>query len=353
MKKQIKKRTLVTLIVILSLVYLIIAVRPLTTELHMTPLWTSNIQITEKVSVSENIIPYKLGQNMGYFDESGKIYSRVTFPFNCTISKDYYSTYSPDNTVTTVYRPDGKELTKIERPGFPHFVDEKLYILLPGGTSFAQYSTEGKELWSFENYCPVTAFYSNKSGTAAGYADGTIYCFDTEGNITQVFEPSGSEYNIILGLGLSDNGQMIASLSGHNKQRITVAQKSDNHSKIIFHNFLDSETNKQQLVKFNREQTKVYFSCKSGIGVVDLDKKKNTFVEIEGNVTQIEFSDFENLVFVLSKNGNQFTVTVIENPDKKAAQFSFEAKYAFIQVKDENLFIGQDNKISALKISRK
>lgn len=353
-KKKSKKKILI-LCAVFCLLYIILAMRPLTTELHFSPQWTQNIFRTEELSLEEqeNLIPYKLGQVIGYFTPEGKIFSTISYPAKASISQNYYCTYGFSNNQTDFFSPQGTLVANLQESGFPFFDQDKIFVFLPGGNSFAYFNSQGKKMWTYENYAPITAFSSSSNGIVAGYSDGKIVSLKYDGTVDQDFFPGGSELSVILGCDISEDGTKIAMISGHNKQRFSVAQNENAHSKIIFHEFVPNETNQQSLVKFNDENNLVYYGYKNGLGIVNLKKLKSKHISLPGNVVQIEKSSLEGMIFVLSRNKNTYTVTAIESPQNKAAEFSFEANCAFIQVRDNKLFVGRDDKISLMNIYRK
>lgn len=353
MKMKDKTRILIPVAVLFSLFYILFAFRPLTTELHLSPNWTIDIaQIKDKTDKDE-LIPFRLGQNIGYFTDDGRVVSSITFPFKASISDSWYALYGADNISTPFFHADGTAAGTLNQYGFPFFDDDRIYIFLPGGASFAQYDSYGNRLWQYEHYSPITSFDSSKGGTVVGYADGTITSFTKEGRISQEFAPGGSDYPVILGTGISHSGSMIACVSGHNKQRFVLAKKDDEHTKIIFHQYLDKEQAKQVFVKFSKNDNLVFFDDNGSLGVVDVKKLKLQCIPLEGSIIQIEESDIDSIVFVLSRYGRTYTVTAIEPQNHPAGSFSFNAGSAFIQVRGNKLYVGKDNKISSLTISRK
>ncbi len=387
--KKKSKKNLFIAIGIFCFLYIVLALRPLSTELHFSPQWTQSIFKAEKegspvnfyaeneisaaskneINVEENqsenqsenqtdrekdiFIPFKLGQNLGYFSPDGKIYSRIAYPFKAAVSENFYCTYGSSNSKTPFFSPDGKFLGNIEEFGFPFFDKDKIFVFLPGGNSFALCGSDGKKIWTYESYAPITAFASSENGIAAGFSDGRIVSLSMDGKIDQNFAPGGSESEVILGCAISNDGKKLATVSGHKRQRFSVAENSKGHSRIIFHEFVPNETKHQVLVKFNEDQNLVYYGYKNGIGIVDLKKLKSRHIEIPGNIVQIEKSSVENMLFVLSRENSTYTVSAIESPYNKAAQFSFEASCAFIQTRGNELFVGRNDKISLMSISRK
>lgn len=348
---------------LLCILYTIFAVKPLSTELHMSPQWTSPISnaipeaknpdetISENNISSEKLIPYKLKQNIGYFTSSGKISSAITFPYKSTISSDYYTFYTTNCNSFTIYDNKSNEVCTIKASGYPFIQEDRIYLMLPGGTSFAKYDIEGNKIFQYESYAPITAFSSSKNGTVAGFADGHIVAFNNEGKIVQNFIPGGSENNIILGADISEDGLTIACITGQNRQRFIISRQEGERSKIIFHDYLEKELQHQTLVKFHGDC--VFYGYNGGIGSVHLEKLKNAHIPIKGSITQIEFIDDLNLGFILSKEKNSYTVSVLESFDNVNSSFSYNAASSFIQTENSNLFIGKDDRISCIKISRR
>ncbi len=356
MRKNKKTVKIAVAVIIFCLLYIILAFRRMSTELHLSPEWSVDISNQDSVSQSEETIPYRLGQNIGYFTEDGRIASRIPYPFKATISESYYASYGTDNTSTEFYRADGTPAGTISEQGFPFFDGSRLYVFLPGGNAFASYTTTGnaEQLWKYESYAPITAFATSSGGVVAGLADGTIVSFDHGGRQIHRFAPGGSSIPVILGADISEDGKTVACVSGQNQQRFVVAQKTDDgHSKIIFHEYLDRDFNSQVLVKFGGDGKTVYYNYNGGLGIANLETLSSRHVPLEGQIVQIEEATDSWLVVVLSRKGKTYTVTVIEPENHPVAEFSFDADCAFIQTRGDRLFLGRDSKISCMTLSRK
>ena len=333
--------------------YIILAAKPLSKEYHFTPQWRKNITSPSLKAVGEQTqqIYFKLGQTIGYFTEDGEISAFKTFPSKASISSDYYAIYNTEDTKIQFFNNKNVEQGTFEVPGFPYFEDDRIFIFLPGGSSFAKCNPSGKVLWTNENTVPLTAFSSKPDYTAAGYADGTIKVFDNSTGIESVaFAPGGSDYKVILGLDISSDGSYIASVSGHNKQRFVLAKNEGNQPKIIDHTFLDSDMIRQTVVKFCDNDKRILYNYDDYLGIYNLEKGKNISIKIDKTVVAIEETD--SLIFVLGKKGSEYTVYIIEKTDTIQGSFSFTAETAFIKTCNNNLYVGQDTSISKVKISK-
>lgn len=346
---------------IFTIAYIIFAAKPLAEEYQFTPEWILNLSspVDENIFEHTNRIYFKLGQNIGYFTENGKIAHIKPFPSKASISDDFYTLYNSNAKNLEFFDEFGNSKGKIDAFGYPMFDEERIYVFLPGGSSFAKCNSDGSVAWIFEGTIPITAFDSNKNYTAAGFADGTIRVFENKSGSSYIeFSPGGSDLPVILGVSISDDGKYVASVSGHGQQRFVLAQKEEGQPKIIFHDFLKTDTTMQTLVSFSKDCKKVYYNYQNNVGIYDIKKQESTTIPVNGRIISVE--EGEDLVFMLSrKSGSQknsrnfsYTVFIIEKSDTLEGSFSFDAGTAFIRCEGQRLFVGKDNTISSLLITK-
>lgn len=333
-----------------SIVYVILAVEPLAKEHQFLAQWKLdvNAQTPKADAAGEKPLDFKLGQTMGYFTESGKLLSLETFPFKAAISQRYYAPYNTYGSSIDFFAPDGKKAGTITESGFPLFDTERIFVFLAGGASFVECDSDGKRKWEYNGTVPITAFDSSASGCVAGFADGTVRQFSSDGTVIQKFAPGGSDFQVILGAALSSDGSMIALVSGQNRQRFVLMKKYDAQTKIVFHEYIAQSSPRQRLVEFSKDGSVVWYNYKDTLGIVDTKGGKSSHLPIRGQAISLEESG--DLVFVLTKDESLYTVYVIEKFDTMNGSFSFKAQSAFIRTDGENLFVGKDSSVSRIKI---
>ena len=352
---KIKKNTKIFLIltILFVIIYIILASTPLNKEYQFVTSWTKDISHPEISTVNKDaeMSFYRLGQSAGYFTTEGEIINSLTFPYKITISDKFYATYDSDTSDIPFYNIYGEKQGSINTSGFPFFQEDRVYVFLPGGSSVSMFNSKGNFLWTHENVMPITAFGSSKNLTAIGYANGLISIIDNITGITlSDFKPDGSEIPVIIALNISPDGKYCACISGHNKQRFLLTEITENNQKTIFHKYLDSDSTKQEFIKFTNDNSKVIYVCEKNIGLYDLKNKKDTVYPIKDDILSMKETD--NLIFLLGKTDNKYTVYIIEKTNAKIGQFSFEASSAFIQTIDNALFVGKDNKLSKIEIKK-
>lgn len=358
-----KKKTLFFVLfgIIFTLLYILVGVRSLSKEYNFLPEWKINISsggttndfVPKKTNYDEskNNFYFKLGQNLGYFTEDGEITLYKSFPSKASISDYFYAFYNTDGNNIDFFDNQGKLISTLKEKGYPFFDEDRIYVFLPGGSSFVRCDETGKRSWIYEGIIPITAFSSNSSYTAVGFADGNIKLFNNiDGSIEISYEPGGSDYSVIYGIDISSDGKYIASVSGRDKQRFVIAKREKNQPKIIFHDFLDSDITRRTVVHFSQNNDKVLYNYGETLGIYDFNENKRTCIKLKNPLLSIEETD--NLFFLLGKNDSNYTVYSIEKTNSLQGSFSFEASSAFIKTYNNSLYVGKNNTISRLKVTK-
>ena len=337
-----------------SIAYLLLSAKPLSKEFQFSPVWKISISyptITDPKSVNDKLLYYHLGQTIGYFTTAGDVTLFKTFPARTAISDHYYAVYDSDSQNIPFYNFKNEKCGEIKAIGYPFFIDDLIYIFLPGGSSFSKCQNNGELNWTYEGTLPISAFSANENYTAVGFADGNIKLIDNQtGHIELDYEPGGSDYPVILGLALSPDSQYIASISGQDKQRFVLTHKEGNQQKIIYHNYIDDNSPYRTIVYFTKDSRRIFYNFKNTLGIYDLKTNKNITLPLKDKIISIR--EDENFVYILTKNKKHYTVTIIENTNTIEGSFSFDADTAFIQAYNNNLFVGKDSSISRIEISR-
>lgn len=339
--------------VLFIVLYIFLAAKPLSKEYQFNPTWkisTSNPTVSNTFN-SKEYLNFHLGQSIGYFSSDGSISFYQTFPSKVSISNNYFSIYDSDSKNIDFFYNNGDKAGTFTSEGYPYFIDDLIYIFLPGGASFSKCNLDGSVKWTYEGTLPITAFSAKEKYTAVGFADGTIKIFNNvDGNTEINFEPGGSDYPIILGMDISEDGQYVGSISGHNKQRFVLSRREGNQQKIIYHTFLDEDLPYRTLVNFTKDSNRIIYCYKNAVGIYNIQKNKNTILPIKEKIISIKENN--NFVYLLSQKKNNYTVYIVDKTSTLQGSFSFEAENAFIQTDDDNLYVGKDSFISCLSINK-
>ncbi|MGL4981936.1 MAG: hypothetical protein ACRC4W_03605 [Treponemataceae bacterium] len=346
--------------IIFCIFYTFLAIKSLNTELYFNPLWTITLDqqdiLEEELLEStfqDEVFPFKLKNHLGYFSHDGFLLLSKSFSDRATITADFWATYANNNSEITVFDRFNEAQATISAEGFPFFQEDRYYVFHPGGNSVSEYSAEGDQIWTSESFSPIVAFNSSQMGAVIGFADGKLVYLNPEGEETASFYPGGSKYEIILGAAIAPNSNLIAIVSGINKQRFILYQLAENQIKVLYHHYLSKDIRAQTFMKFNAEGTIVYFNDSEGLGVLDCKSLKATHIPMDGKILAIEEVKNTEFVCVLAKNSQGYKVSALEKNGNLLGSFSFPATHAFISSGKNQLFLGRDDKISSIAFSRR
>lgn len=341
---------------LIVIIYTFVAFRLTKPEIQFLSKWTFSLDEKTLPSTESELISFKLGNTLGYFSSAGNLsYKYVLEPQKSgkfpkvSVSPNFWTTTNEDSSFT-VKNPDGSNLVKISAVGNPFITEDRLFLFTPGGASFVRYDLSGKELYRSEGYVPIISFASSIAGTVVGYADGEVRCLSDSGEQLFSLYPGGSSYPVILGTDISASGEYVACVSGIDSQRFVLIRRNGNQQKIVFHEYLDGNIKENVNVYFTEDSNFVYYNFENSLGIVDCKKLVSKHISIEGKVLKIAEIPSVDAVFVLSKLGNDCTVTIIEGSSNVLGTYEYQAESTFISAKDDKLFIGADDKISCIQV---
>ncbi len=344
--------------IVFLLVYLFLAAVPLGPDFYFEPSWVRQITVADTAEVEtprdeafpENAIPFHLGNTFGYFTPDGTIVLSRTSTERIIVSRHGWATYPHDAQQTTISFTDNAADVLIHEPGYVHLDKDRIYLFHPGGNRVSSLSEKAETLWTREHTAPITAFNSSPAGTVIGYADGNLTAVSPTGEILFTFWPGGSDHQIILGTAISGDGEFIACISGIDRQRFIVAQRMSNQYRILYHTYLEGNLRRQLYCNFDDRGKHVFFETASGLGIFDSNTLESRILQIPGTIVSTGEIPGNSVFTVLSKNGNEFTLSAIEKPDHIVGSAIFPGTDAFLVQQGTTLFLGIDSRITRIDI---
>lgn len=359
-----KKNIVAILLIVFAIVivYTFVSFKINKTEIQFLTKWTiplNEIPLADSNSTSD-LIGFCLGDTLGYFSLSGNLAYKYQIPTlengtlsNISMSSRYWTVFNQNSSDVSVFNPDGSVLFKTSHQGNPFIYEDRFYLFAPSGSSFLRYDLEGNALWSSEGYVPIISFSSSLAGTVVGYADGEVRCLSDSGEQIFSMYPGGSTYPIVLGVDISDSGEFVSCVSGIDSQRFVLIRRTSNQQKIVFHEYLEGSVKENVNVFFTKDSNFVYYNFENNLGIVDCNKLVSKHLPVKGKILKISEIPDVNVVFVLSKQGSDCTITIIEGMSNILGVYEYQAENTFISCKDDKLFLGADDKISCIQILKK
>jgi hypothetical protein len=358
-------RYIVTGSVIFLSIYMFVAAIPIGPDVSFHPVWTRDLGAAPALAPTDgdkkeavpadalkrpDLEPFALGDRFGYFLPDGKIVGSSRTASRSSVSGIGWTVYGENARDTAVYSPDGSLRMTVLGSGFVHLDGDRTYLFLPGGDAVSQITTGGKAAWTREHTAPITAFHSSRAGTVIGYADGMLACVRADGSEAFSFYPGGSDTEIILGAAISEDGSLVACVSGIDRQRFLLVSVGENQYKVAFHQWLEGNVREQAFVDFEENGDYAFFQTAKGLGIADTKKRTVEIVPIEGRIRAAGECPGDALFVVLSETDGAYALSAIERPDHLVARMAFRAKDAFLVQRGTAVYLGVDDRISRIDI---
>lgn len=352
-------------------------------EIHFIPLWTADVHLPEKNSADNNIDEFiekieeknfsgktpflfvlknnaagtlnnphsdTIRGRFGFFSEDGTILRTEIFKDRISASASAWTRYSGQAETSNIYSPEGKLIFTVNRAGYTHIAENRIYLFEPGGNTVCKYGTEKEPVWRFSHTAAITAFHSSASGTIIGYSDGKLVCIDHSGNTVFSFYPGGSNFQVVTGAAISEDGKTVVCICGLERQRVVLINISGNHYKIIHHAYLQKDSHKRSFAGFDKKGRFAVFESGDGIGIIDCIKLKIFFINEYGKIVGIGSHPEKDFITILLQEENICTLAAICPPDYVVGKTKFKAKSAFLIQDNNRIYLGTDTKITAFEI---
>ncbi len=370
MKLKGSKKHLIILPIVFLIIYTFVAAVPLGSDMYFMPVWIQSIipdtakaalsGITSKQALTiqadaddfhkEPVEYFITNKRFGYFTENGNLLRSSPINDRISASSTAWSVYTEQSSKIPVYNPDGTLITTINRAGFVHIDEDRMYLFEKGGNAVCEYTADGKRLWRYIHAAPITAFNSSVQGTIIGFSDGKLVCVDRNGDVLFDFYTGGSSYRVVLGAALSEDGRYAACVCGLDQQRVLLIDLDLNKHKIVYHAYLKGNLRRQLFVNFDKKGENVIFECAEGIGFIDCTQFVSGIIPDSGFILNLGDESYKNIKTILTHNGQKADLYCIESPMHLIGKTSFNAQKPFLIQNQEKLFLATETHLVRIDI---
>jgi hypothetical protein len=354
MLKQKRKTWLLILILLLG-VYFFSAARPIPQETTLDFLWAQSLQsVYAGENAGEPLIPYRLGDYYGYVDGEGRFaLSRILDEHSyVSLSPERWSVYAALPESLQIQSPRSQPLLTIDAPGYPLFLDQRIFLINSEQNGVSALDEEGALRWNYRFSAPLISMDAEAGMFLSGSVDGVLELMDSQGKSAfPAFEPGGSRLAIILGCALSSDAARIGLVSGIDPQRFLLLEKAQDNYRVVYHQFLGEGFRRNVPVAFVDQDRRVVYEQSGGVGVYDIQARRSVFIPLEGELVSIDESGAEGLVFIISSGpGSQKYLSAIRLPGTKIMESPFYSSHTFLSRRDDQLYVGGGNALISFRI---
>ena len=348
--------------ILIFLVYILLAARPIPKETILVSRWLSSLESSFPVSLGKNdtdsslIIPFQLGNRFGYLGDDGRfLVNRIQKEGYLSFSDEYWSEYDTLPSSVEVFDPENHLLLTIEDPpGYPLFLDKRLFLIGPEQNSISALNRSGDIIWTFDFPAPLTCIDAAAGYVAAGTLDGSVELLNSSGRqVFPSFEPGGSRLSVILGCAISRDGTRLALISGIDDQRFLLLEQSGESYRIVYHEFLSEGFRRAVHIRFIDNDNRVAYEREGGIGIYDISSRSSVFLPLEGEITTLDEGDDKYLFIISSQGEKRKKLVGIRLPGEIIMEAPFRSETAFLSRRNSRIYLGGDTSLASFELGKK
>ncbi len=353
-----KRKKWLILSFVVFIVYLFVASSPIPEETVLINRWIVSTPQAGSENRDQKVlpastgtwIPFKIADRFGYFDPEGHFAFNQPIDNYVSLSSSLWAEYGSQDDQIDVHSFKDDGIIHLKNPhGYPFFADNKIFIVGNEQNSVESVDNSGKVLWKYDFSAPITALDAESDLVLIGGLNGTIEVLNNQGKSIFSFEAGGSRIPVIVGARLSWDGKKIALISGIDRQRFILLERSGVPYKVSYHEYLTAGFRRPVFLTFIDRGRTVAFEREKGLGIFDISHRKSYTIPLDGSIVGMEEEGSSDRLFLLTseEKDGRFNLIGIGLPDTVILTSSFRGSTAFIDRRENRLFLGNDKLLAA------
>ena len=320
--------------------------------------WITSLEsesLAEPGSLSEEFVPFILGDRFGYIGQNGRFAINQTLNAYVSMSETYWAQYEPLPFNMQVMNLQNESIFVFEQPwGYPVFLDNRIYIVGSEQNSITLISQGGEELWTYDFPAPLTCIDAHGGYFLGGTLDGTVILLNSLGSPVFIpFEPGGSNLSVILGCAISKDASRLALISGIDEQRFLLMERAGDNYRVVYHEFLGSGFRRPVHISFADDDSKIIFEREGGLGIYSIGSRRSINLSLEGEIVTLDNSGEDGFLFLItSQSQNDKRLVTIKYPGHVVSQAPFKSDNTFLARRGSKIYLGGDTAIALFEIER-
>lgn len=352
-----KRKYVVPLSICFLVAYLFLASRPLETEPALSPDWTVSLdrQGHEPRSfIPPQAIPFVSTGHFGFLDEQGELYLCEERSERLSIGPFAWSRYPARAETARIIHTDTQRVVMSSLPGYPWLADGSTWILAPEQQAISLITDTGEEAWTYHFDAPITSLDAANGILMAGLLTGTVHALDHQGSVIFSFTPGASRVELVCGAKLSPDARFMGIVSGLDRQRVLLLERTGNAWKVVWHRYMDTDFRRPVQLYFLDGGRKLLHEDKEGISIVDTLRRQTHHIPLSGTLLAVTDSDNDSLYFALT-GIDQTTreLTGIKNATSIFYQSRWSSDNSFLARQGRHLILGGKRTLAGVLLEEK
>jgi hypothetical protein len=143
----------------------------------------------------------------------------------------------------------------------------------------------------------------------------------------------------------SPDGLLVAAVTGADKQRLVILEKRSAAYRVAYHRYLSSDYRRPVYIAFTSDGSRLAYESPSGIAVYDRDTKRETIISVPATARLGQTMRGGQLMVFLSGAGDVKRLVCTALPDRRVLDVPVKASLAFVEARNDTLFLGADDSL--------
>ncbi len=173
---------------------------------------------------------FRLGDRFGYLGDSGTVLFASDVLHHVSMTDERFVNYPDVSQTVVLHGPDGTMRSAIDAAGYPLLFEDRMLLLLPDGTTIAEWSIDGAtahRVWQYSIASVYSAIDVAGDVTLVGDIDGRLVALDGAGGELLHYRSRSGRLPVVVAVALSSDAMMAAALIDVEPQRVVVYRRDD------------------------------------------------------------------------------------------------------------------------------
>lgn len=287
---------------------------------------------------------WQMGDNFGFIDDHNH-FSKFRAGY-AAVSGDSLVVVQNEPGFYSLISSSGETISQFESEGIPLLRGGRLFLLSVKEGYIAEYSLAGTRLWNYQFIYPISSLDANAEILVLGDLGGQCHILDVNGDVEQIYVPSGSRLSCIYGISISEASDRIVLISGKAPQRFLLLEKRISGYQPVKHFNLAHSFSRTCFLDFTHDDSRVVLEGKNELIIFHVEDSSLVKLPIDGSLYDYYFDSETRIQSFLVRNGDyDFELFLYTSGERLLYQRGFQAEDAFVRIFNSKVYVGQDGKV--------
>ena len=342
---------------LVTLLYFIIFPYPLGREIVVKPAWAVALPASGAASgaaaaASQATATFQLGGTFGYISGNGNLLRVERTLFRVTLAEAGYINYTRLGTDWLLQNRNGRRVLSFSGHGYPLLSGDgnRIFNIKTDLTGIIEMDKAGEALWDRDFPSMMTSISVRGQSLLVGLLNGTLLLLGRQGSPLFEYSPGESRIPVILGDAVSEDGTLLAAVSGIDPQYVTVLRRGGATFARLSKTSLSSDFRREVRMSFSPDSRFLAFEGERSAGLYDPASRRLSWVSLRGSVAGMSFPGRGQYAAIAARDGPLVELCIVAPFTAPILRESFPAHELYLGEVDGQLLVGIDGRLLRIDV---